>query len=341
MKKALLLLVIGLLRLSVISQNVNEPEALGLPGDNLNLYAVLDVFQKSRTLEDFEKAINDKGLKINNLDLNGDGFIDYIKVVSEKGVNSHAIILQVPINAKENQDVAVINVSKDSSGKISVQIIGDADLYGQYYIVEPASAWTSGTPNPGYAGEVRAVLPATTYTSIDTWPVVLYLFSPVYVVYHSPWYWGYYPIFWHPWHPVFYHDYWGYHYHYFRNNLYHRTLVVSNPVYYNHYYPRRAASAMVMANRRNGSYNATYDGKNYRKPTFPTRNGNIAPATSRTLNYPRVASPNRQPVPIRPTAPTINRRLPEREGQRPNSRPALPSSKQNPARPTSPSGRRN
>ncbi|WP_133242629.1 hypothetical protein [Flavobacterium psychrotolerans] len=341
MKKALLLLVIGLLRLAAISQNVNEPEALGLPGDNLNLYAVLDVFQKSRTLEDFEKAINDKNRKINNLDLNGDTYIDYIKVVSEKDVNSHAIILQVPINAKENQDVAVINVSKDSSGKISVQIIGDADLYGQYYVVESSSVRTSVTPNPGYAGEAKAIIPETAYTSVDGWPIVLYLFSPVYVVYRSPWYWGYYPNFWHPWYPVFYHDYWGYHYHYFRNNQYHRTLVVLNPVYYNHYYPRRSTSTMVMTNKRNGSYNATYNGRNYRKPTFPSRNGNTAPSMGQSLNKPRVASPNRQPVPIRPTAPTINRRMPNREMQRPSARPVLPTSKQNPARPTSPSGRRN
>lgn len=47
----------------VFSQKNNQPVALGLPGDNLNLYAVLEVFQKSPTLEGFEKSLNDKGLK--------------------------------------------------------------------------------------------------------------------------------------------------------------------------------------------------------------------------------------------------------------------------------------
>jgi hypothetical protein len=41
-------------------------QALGLPGDNLNLYAVLDVF---KTVEEFERAINTRDANINNLDL--------------------------------------------------------------------------------------------------------------------------------------------------------------------------------------------------------------------------------------------------------------------------------
>ena len=40
----LVILTIGLLSSPVFSQIENEPVALGLPGDNLNLYAILDVF---------------------------------------------------------------------------------------------------------------------------------------------------------------------------------------------------------------------------------------------------------------------------------------------------------
>ena len=60
----LILLLISCFSISTYAQSNDEPEALGLPGDNLNLYAVLDVFQKSKTLEDFEKAINDEEGKI-------------------------------------------------------------------------------------------------------------------------------------------------------------------------------------------------------------------------------------------------------------------------------------
>ncbi|NSW95826.1 MAG: hypothetical protein HPY62_14045, partial [Bacteroidales bacterium] len=47
-------------------------EYLGLPGDNLNLYAVMKLFQESETLEGFERSLNDENSRINNLDLNGD-----------------------------------------------------------------------------------------------------------------------------------------------------------------------------------------------------------------------------------------------------------------------------
>ena len=40
---------------------------LGLPGDNLDLFAVLDLFQKSKTIEDFEKSLNEEKTGINNL----------------------------------------------------------------------------------------------------------------------------------------------------------------------------------------------------------------------------------------------------------------------------------
>ena len=57
---------------------------LGLPGDNLDLYAVLDLFQKSKTIEAFEKSLNDEKEGINNLDLNLDKKVDFIKVVTTK-----------------------------------------------------------------------------------------------------------------------------------------------------------------------------------------------------------------------------------------------------------------
>jgi hypothetical protein len=60
----------------------NQPqEYLGLPGDNLNLYAVMKLFQDSKTLEGFEKGLNEQNTRINNLDLNGDNYVDYIRVV--------------------------------------------------------------------------------------------------------------------------------------------------------------------------------------------------------------------------------------------------------------------
>ena len=353
MKKTVLffaILMIGLFSQSILSQTDDEPVALGLPGDNLNLYAVLDIFQKSKTLEDFEKVLNEQDSKVNNLDLNDDGQIDYIEIDSQKDGNTHAIILQVAINATEKQDVAVIEVTKDKKNNIHVQIIGDEDLYGKNYIVEPSDA-AVGTPNPGYKGDATVIVnnnttnnyntttttsPSYVTTSVSAWPVVLFLFSPIYVAYRSPWHWGYYPPYWRPWRPVYYHDYWGYHGHYYRNNYYRRTTTIRNPRYYNTYSSRRNTSVVVRNNRANGRYNTTYNGRDYKRPAPVTSTRPTRPSTTRPVTRPTNPStrPGGTTRPVtRPTNPST------RPGgtTRPVTRPTNPTTR--PVTPTNPSTR--
>src|SRR6476646_6147505 len=105
--------------MSLLSQPVfsqaekDTTELLGLPGDNLDLYAVLTLFQKSKTIEAFEKSLNDEQTKINNLDLNLDKKVDFIKVKTTQGEDSSfTFILQVDVAKTETQDVAVIYLSK-------------------------------------------------------------------------------------------------------------------------------------------------------------------------------------------------------------------------------------
>jgi hypothetical protein len=81
--RPLFVLAFSLLFAPVFSQTVKDTPLLGLPGDNLDLYAVLDLFQKSKTIEDFEKTLNDSKTGINNMDLNLDTKIDFIKVAAE------------------------------------------------------------------------------------------------------------------------------------------------------------------------------------------------------------------------------------------------------------------
>jgi hypothetical protein len=344
------ILLANLFSLSVFAQSDKEPEALGLPGDNLNLYAVLDVFQKSKTLEDFEKAINDKDNNINNLDLDDDKNIDYIQVVSEKNGDSHSIVLQVAVNEKERQDIAVIDVTKDKKGKVVVQIIGDEELYGKDYIVEPAGeANISGTPNPGYKSDGTVIINnnttnnysttnnnnASNVSSVSAWPVVLFLFTPLYMPYISPWHWGYYPPYWHPWRPVFYHNYWGYHSHFYGNHYYHRTVVIRNPGRYNHYNSRRNTSALVRNNRVNGNYRGTYDGRTYRKPAAPTARPVVRPSNRPATNRPstRPVSPSTNRPSTRPVSPI------DKGGSRPTTRPNMPNNNRPTTRPSVPTSR--
>ena len=157
MKKILfsfLVLVMSLLSLPVFSQAEVDSTLLGLPGDNLDLYAVMDLFQKSKTIEDFEKSLNEEKTGINNLDLDLDNKVDFIKVETKKKDDDFTFILQVDVSKTEKQDVAVILVSKDKDKKVTMQIVGDKDLYGKDYIVEPKTTTTpSVTANPAYTGD--------------------------------------------------------------------------------------------------------------------------------------------------------------------------------------------
>ena len=106
MKKAFLTLIVltmSLLSLPVFSQaesqTAQDTALLGLPGDNLDLYA-LDLFQKSKTIEDFEKCLNLEETGINNLDLNLNNKVDFIKVVTKQEDTDFSFILQVDVRKR-------------------------------------------------------------------------------------------------------------------------------------------------------------------------------------------------------------------------------------------------
>jgi len=277
MKKIILTLVIlmmGLGSFSSFSQNRNDVIALGLPGDNFNLYAVLDVFQKSKTLEDFEREINSRDSNINNLDLNNDGYVDYISVISYNEGHFYSIVLRDSFGVDDFQDVAVIEVSKNNAGKVLIQVIGDEALYGENYIVEPSSGYGQGTPNPGYTGGETVIV--NNYSSpnvvfVNDWPIVISLFSPSFSLYISPWYWGYYPVYWSPWAPIGYYSYWNFHYHYYSSPYYYRVSYVRFPRHHSYYLQRRYVSPIVVQNRRSGVYRRTYEGVSYRRPVAPRK----------------------------------------------------------------------
>ena len=262
MKKLLLTSVIALLLTGTSLAKDYPEEYLGLPGDNLNLYAVMDLFRESPTLESFEKSLNDPNKVINNLDLNRDNYVDYIMVKNYVDGNVHNIVLSVSISATETQDVAVFIVEKLKDGSAYVQLIGDEELYGKNYIIEPNY---DETPNPGYKGNAapaqKVKVVTTTYYQVAAWPVVTYIYSPGYVVYYSPWYFGYYPGYWTPWSPYYYHYYYGYHYNYYTHYYgYYRPWHTYRYHRYHEYYyaGKRHGSPVVHGYVQNGYYKSTY-----------------------------------------------------------------------------------
>jgi hypothetical protein len=296
MKKFILPFLAGamsLLHQPVFSQE-DTTALLGLPGDNLDLYAVLTLFQKSKTIEEFEKTLNDEKSKINNLDLNLDKKIDFIKVVSRKKDDSHTFILQVDVTKDETQDVAVILLDKDKIPKVSLQIVGDEDLYGKDYVIEPKGN-SPVTPNPGYTGEspVTVTVPATTVVVVESAPIVQYVYSPAYVPYVPPYHYGYYP----PWFGfatvmavgIYRNN------HYYNHGGYYggrygggNTVVINNNNNFNNYQNNKMRSTTVANNRANGSYgngSGNRSGNRTSASTRPSTGASTRPSTG-TSNRP-------------------------------------------------------
>ena len=264
MKKFLitsLLAVLAATTTIVRAQN-NQEAYLGLPGDNLNLYAVMNLFQESQTLEEFERKLNEENSRINNLDLNGDNFVDYITVNDFVDGNVHNIVLRVALNRFENQDVAVFTVERFRNGAVQIQLIGDEALYGKNYIIEPIYA---ETPNPGYRGNSykknNTTVVTTTYYEVAYWPVIRFIYQPSYIVWQSSWYWGYYPVYWNPWRPYYWHFYYGYHSHWhpYYYTYYHHCDYYRYNRYNDYYYSHvRAYSPYVSKGVKEGHYKHTY-----------------------------------------------------------------------------------
>lgn len=265
MKKLFLTSVFALLLLAsnwATAQNRNN-DYIGLPGDNLNLFAVMDLFQESETLEAFERSLNDPETMINNLDLNNDNYVDYLMVFDFVDGNIHSIVMRVALAPDEYQDVAVFTVEKFPNETVRIQLIGDEALYGPNYIVEPNYA---ETPNPGYRGKVtrqnnNVTVVTTTYYEVARWPIIVYMRRPAYRPWHSAWVWGYNPVWWNPWTPHYWHYYYGYHHNW--HNHYYAHYRPWNHIRCTHYttvYRSRVRnySPTVIVNVNRGRYENTY-----------------------------------------------------------------------------------
>ncbi len=176
-----------------------QQNRIEVPGDYFSLEGALELFKKSSSPEEFERLLNSANSKVNNLDLNGDGEIDYIRVINRNEGNVHTFTLQAIVSPMESQDVAVIALEKLANGKAVLHITGDEDVYGIETIIEPTE-------------EVRINAGTTTarnVVNVWTWPSVQYVFSPYYSTWVSPWSWHRRPIWWNSWRPVTYYEYAG------------------------------------------------------------------------------------------------------------------------------------
>lgn len=252
MKAPLSLLVLLLFASSVNGQDA-ATDSTGLPGDNFSLQGALDLFKHAKDLESFEQALNEEGGQVNNLDLDGDGHVDYIRVVDHQDGDAHAIVMQVAVSQDESQDVAVIELEKPGDREAEVQIRGAEDLYGPDVIVEPY-AEDDAVKQPAKGPAPPDLVRLRVWVNVWAWPCVAWIYSPSFVVWTSPWHWGYYPHWWRPWRPNPYRVFWGWQRP--RMVVYRPVhvcrVVRANAVYMPHarYAPRvRAATAPVIQRR--------------------------------------------------------------------------------------------
>jgi hypothetical protein len=194
-----------------------EQDSTGLPGDNFSLQGALTLFKQANTPEEFERLLNTEDNKVNNLDLNGDGNIDYLRVINKKQQQVQVFIIQALVSNQESQDVAVIELEKTGENTAVIQIAGDEDIYGETTLAEPVATSDSqfsaednsfnyDTPSrihgPAAETHTSSIAPAGVIVNVWFWPCVRKVYAPAYVVWTSPWSWINPPVWWRPWRPM-------------------------------------------------------------------------------------------------------------------------------------------
>ncbi len=109
---------------------------------DLDLDAVASIFGLSSNLEDFEYRLNDPDSQISNLDIDEDGYVDYLRVVETAEDDVRHIVIQAALDNNIYQDVATIIVRRDLYQQTSTEIVGDSYIYGSDYVLEPRYSYT-------------------------------------------------------------------------------------------------------------------------------------------------------------------------------------------------------
>jgi len=148
--------------------------------NGLDLSRLSEVIKDAKTASDLEQKLNVKG-SINNLDLNKDQKVDYIKVAEYKiNENKWGFSLTTEVTKDEEQEIATIEIEKGAEN-VNVNVSGNEQIYG------PRTHY-----NSFYSG-----------TSFFFLGYLLASHRP----YFSPFGWGYYPSYYNYHAPVPYNNY--------------------------------------------------------------------------------------------------------------------------------------
>lgn len=103
--------------------------------EGLDLKAVGELLKKAKTAEELEKLLNSPAQGVNNMDLDGDGNVDYISVDEYGNDKVKGFSLSSQPTAGETQEIATIEIEKSSESEGEMQIKGNEQIYGSnhYY----------------------------------------------------------------------------------------------------------------------------------------------------------------------------------------------------------------
>jgi len=142
----------------------------------LDLQALGELVKKSSNPADLEKSLNQPG-SINNLDLDSDGKVDFVKVTElGKDDNTRALKFTDIQSNGDSSDIAEVDINKGTNNQASMDVVGSPAVY---------------QAQPSYHSDF----------SVGEVLLMAYLFAP-HPFYYSPYYYGYYPSYYHYYRPV-------------------------------------------------------------------------------------------------------------------------------------------
>ena len=221
----------------------------------LDLNAVAAAYAESRSVREFEQIINSSRYMINNLDLNHDGWIDYLRVIETHKGYYHALLIQACLAPGIFQDVATL-VAERRPDVLYVEVIGDRYLYGYNYIVRPV--FVKRPPMWDVYGNAH------------------------YSAWSSPYYYGYYPSYYTQPKPVYLNHYQAYVRTYMSNHHYCHYCDYPSQPYNNNY------TSMTQPLRRN-DFEVQHPDNSFERRVTRTANGNRSVASARNAAQLRTA----------------------------------------------------
>jgi hypothetical protein len=95
----------------------------------LDLGVVTDLAKKAKDAADFERLLNSPAEAVNNIDLNDDNKVDYIKVTEYGSGDQRGFSLTTDLAPGETQEIATIEFQRNQDNA-TVQTTGNPSLYG-------------------------------------------------------------------------------------------------------------------------------------------------------------------------------------------------------------------